>query len=124
MVWAEPNAGDRSASAKAGAGGQHAQSGKKDKARHQAAAIPDAKQRPVRTKHTVMISGQHVSYVAETGMLPLLNSDGTSRASVFFVAYIKQDGKSADQRPVTFCFNGGPGSSSVWLHLARWGRGA
>ena len=68
-----------------------------------------------------MIAGQQVSYVAEAGMLPLLNSDGTSRASVFFVAYIKQDEKSMDRRPVTFCFNGGPGSSSVWLHLGALG---
>jgi len=90
-------------------------------AKMEAAAIPDATHKPVFTTNTVAIAGQRVTYVAETGMLPLLQSDGTSQASVFYVAYTRQGEKNEAARPVTFCFNGGPGSSSVWLHLGALG---
>jgi carboxypeptidase C (cathepsin A) len=92
------------------------------------AQIPDASHAPVRVTNSVTIAGERVTYVAETGMLPLLKPDGTSRASVFYVAYTRIEkaesgnGKAeAAQRPVTFCFNGGPGSASVWLHLGALG---
>ena len=97
-------------------------------AKTEVAAIPDAAHKPVFTTNTVTIDGQRVTYVAETGMLPILKSDGTSRASVFYVAYTRLDKAESgnrkaemEQRPVTFCFNGGPGSSSVWLHLGALG---
>ena len=90
-------------------------------AKTEAAAIPDATHKPVFTTNTVTIAGQRVTYVAETGMLPILKPDGTSRASVFYVAYTRQGEKDLAARPVTFCFNGGPGSSSVWLHLGALG---
>jgi carboxypeptidase C (cathepsin A) len=83
--------------------------------------IPDATHKPVFTTNTVTIAGQRVTYVAETGMLPLLKPDGTSRASVFYVAYTRAGQTNATTRPVMFCFNGGPGSSSVWLHLGALG---
>src|ERR1039457_4893279 len=54
-----------------------------------APAIPDATHMPVFTTNSVTIDGQQVSYVAETGMLPLLKADGSSRASVFYVAYTR-----------------------------------
>jgi carboxypeptidase C (cathepsin A) len=85
------------------------------------ATIPDATHQPVFTTNTVMMAGQRVTYVAETGMLPILKPDGTSSASVFYVAYTRGDGSNAATRPVMFCFNGGPGSSSVWLHLGALG---
>ena len=85
------------------------------------ATIPDASYRPVRITNTVTIAGERVTYTAETGMLPVLKTDGTSRASVFYVAYTRQDTTNAAARPVTFCFNGGPGSASVWLHLGALG---
>jgi carboxypeptidase C (cathepsin A) len=87
----------------------------------EAAAIPDASHSPVFTTNTVSIGGQRVTYVAETGMLPILTATGSVRASVFYVAYTKVDKSEAGKRPVTFCFNGGPGSSSVWLHLGALG---
>jgi carboxypeptidase C (cathepsin A) len=85
------------------------------------ATIPDATHKPVFTTNTVTIAGQRVKYVAETGMLPILKSDGTTRASVFYIAYTRLDKADASARPVMFCFNGGPGSSSVWLHLGALG---
>ncbi len=85
------------------------------------ATVPDATHKPVFTTNTVTIAGQPVTYVAETGMLPVLKPDGTSRASVFYVAYTRVGQTNAATRPVMFCFNGGPGSSSVWLHLGALG---
>src|ERR1022692_1427075 len=85
------------------------------------AVIPDATHKPVFTTNTVRIAGRNVSYVTETGMLPLLKSDGTSRGSVFYVAYTRVGETNKSSRVVTFCFNGGPGSSSVWLHLGALG---
>jgi carboxypeptidase C (cathepsin A) len=85
------------------------------------ATIPDASFRPVTTTNAVTIGGERVTYVAETGMLPVLKTDGTSRASVFYVAYTRQDATNATARPVMFCFNGGPGSASVWLHMGALG---
>lgn len=86
-----------------------------------AAAIPDAATKPVLITNTVTIAGQAVTYTAETGMLPLLKNDGATRASVFYVAYTRTGQTNKAARPVTFCFNGGPGSSSVWLHLGGLG---
>ncbi len=85
------------------------------------AQIPDASHAPVRVTNTVTIAGEAVKYVAETGMLPVLKADGTSRASIFYPAYTRLDGTEKTKRPVTFCFNGGPGSASVWLHLGAFG---
>ncbi len=96
-------------------------SAKKEEEEKLTTALPDATHKPVHITNTVTIAGQPISYVAETGMLPLLKADGTTRASVFYIAYVKQGETNASKRPVTFCFNGGPGSSSVWLHLGALG---
>jgi len=58
--------------------------------KNEAAAIPDATLKPVFTTNTVTIAGQRVKYVAETGMLPILKADGTTSASVFYVAYTRR----------------------------------
>ncbi len=84
-------------------------------------AIPNATNAPVFTTNTVTIAGERVTYVAETGMLPVLKKDGATIASVFYVAYTRLGETNKAARPITFCFNGGPGSSSVWLHLGALG---
>ncbi len=91
-----------------------------------AAKIPDAAHEPVRVTNSVTIAGQRITYIAETGMLPILKADGVSRASVFYVAYTRTDkaeggNRKSETRPVTFSFNGGPGSASLWLHLGALG---
>ncbi|HSE41590.1 MAG TPA: peptidase S10, partial [Acidobacteriota bacterium] len=73
------------------------------------------------TKHTVTIGGSAVSYTATAGNILLKEEIGKPRASFFFIAYTKTDVKDVKTRPVTFSFNGGPGSSSVWLHLGTLG---
>ena len=90
-------------------------------AKTEVATIPDATHKPVLTTNAVTIAGQRVCYVAETGMLPVLSATGAVRASVFYVAYTRVGETNKAARPVTFCFNGGPGSSSVWLHMGALG---
>jgi carboxypeptidase C (cathepsin A) len=117
----EPNAGDAIKARLSEAIQKKKDAARNREAKTLAATIPDAAHKPVLTSHNVTIAGRRVNYVAETGMLPLLAPDGTVRASVFYVAYVKQGEERAEQRPLTFCFNGGPGSSSVWLHLGGLG---
>lgn len=86
-----------------------------------AVVIPNATNKPVFITNTVTIAGERVKYVAETGMLPIFKKDGNTIASVFYVAYTMYGEADMSARPVTFCFNGGPGSSSVWLHMGALG---
>jgi carboxypeptidase C (cathepsin A) len=73
------------------------------------------------THHTVRIGGVEVRYTATAGNLLLREEEGKPRASVFFVAYTRDGVTDLAKRPITFTFNGGPGSSSVWLHLGTFG---
>src|SRR6185312_60564 len=66
------------------------------------------------TQHTITIDGKPVSYTAHAGTMVLRDSTGKPDASVFYISYTK-DGVDAANRPVTFFFNGGPGSASIWL---------
>ncbi len=68
------------------------------------------------THHTTRIDGKEIAYTAHTGTLVLRDDDGKPKASVFFIAYTK-DGADPLTRPVTFFFNGGPGSASIWLDM-------
>ncbi|MCA9035844.1 MAG: hypothetical protein KDA91_11980, partial [Planctomycetaceae bacterium] len=74
----------------------------------------------VETQHETTIGGKSISYTATAGKLLMKSDSLESRAEMFFVAYTR-DGEDASRRPITFCFNGGPGSSSVWLHLGMLG---
>jgi carboxypeptidase C (cathepsin A) len=65
------------------------------------------------------IGGKPFAYTATAGYLPMKDESGKLKANIFFTAYTK-DGASP-RRPITFAFNGGPGSSSVWLHLGALG---
>lgn len=75
---------------------------------------------PVVTHHQATIGGKVYSYTATTGRLPLKRGDGKTEAMMFFVAYTV-DGQEAAKRPLTFAFNGGPGSASIWLHMGALG---
>lgn len=77
-------------------------------------------QKDVTIEGTVTIDGKKIPYKATTGKLVINKEDGTPRASIFHVSYVRSDQDSA-KRPVTFAFNGGPGSSAVWLHLGALG---
>ncbi len=66
------------------------------------------------------IAGEVMEYQVETGTLTQATDTGEEKAKMFFVAYTKP-GADESRRPITFAFNGGPGSSSVWLHLGMLG---
>src|SRR5437870_6472495 len=79
-----------------------------------------AKDQIFTTEHTITISGQPISYTARAGTIVMKDEEGTSKASFFFVSYTR-DGVDPAHRPVTYTFNGGPGSASVWLHMGAFG---
>jgi carboxypeptidase C (cathepsin A) len=73
------------------------------------------------TQHSITLNGTKLEYRATAGTLPLKGDDGKTTANVFFVAYTKAGVSDVSKRPITFTFNGGPGSSAVWLHLGAFG---
>lgn len=75
----------------------------------------------VTTRHTLTKGGQVLTYGATAGCLPLKDDAGKHKADLCFVAYVKEGQQEAAGRPLTFLFNGGPGASSVWLHLGAVG---
>jgi carboxypeptidase C (cathepsin A) len=75
---------------------------------------------PVVTHHQITAGGKTLPYTATAGRLPLKRADGKIEGEMFFVAYAV-DGQDARKRPLTFAFNGGPGSASVWLHMGALG---
>lgn len=85
------------------------------------APVPDVKEQHVVTEHSVRIQGDKVQYKATTGTLVLKDDKGNPTASFFYIAYTKDGVDDARKRPVTFAYNGGPGSSSVWLHMGALG---
>ena len=96
-----------------------------DAAKPSASPAADAKkeapeQPPVVTHHEIHVGGKTLRYTATTGLMPLKNNDtGEVEAHIFYIAYTL-DGQS-EHRPLTFSFNGGPGSASVWLHMGAIG---
>lgn len=83
---------------------------------------------PKDTTGSVTINGQEIKYRAKTGTMAILKEDGTERARIFYVAYSRlgENGvplaeTAPAQRSIMFCFNGGPGASSVWLHFGGLG---
>lgn len=75
----------------------------------------------VTRERTAVIAGRELAYEVTTGTLAVKTDDGKPRADMFFIAYTAGDKQQRARRPITFCFNGGPGSSSVWLHLGMLG---
>ena len=72
------------------------------------------------THHQITLDGKLLKYTATTGRLPIKRGDGKIEAEMFFVAYTL-DGQEAGKRPLTFAFNGGPGSATIWLHMGALG---
>lgn len=75
----------------------------------------------ITTAHTVTIKGKKVSYNATTGTQPVWNEDGVVIASLYHTYYYRTDVNDRSERPLLISFNGGPGSASVWMHLAYTG---
>ena len=75
----------------------------------------------VTTNHKTTIKGKKIEYRATTGTQPVWNEDGKSIAAVHYTYYERIDIKKKASRPIIISFNGGPGSGSVWMHLAYTG---
>jgi len=87
----------------------------KDKEEFDVSEVP-----PVVTRHQITVDGKPLKYTATTGRLPIKRGDGKIEAEMFFVAYTL-DGQDSEKRPLTFAFNGGPGSATIWLHMGAMG---
>jgi carboxypeptidase C (cathepsin A)/GH25 family lysozyme M1 (1,4-beta-N-acetylmuramidase) len=92
---------------------EHAGEGEQD--RFDVSEVP-----PVVTQDKITIDGNSLKYKTTAGRLPIKRGDGQIEAEMFFVAYTL-DGENVGQRPLTFAFNGGPGSASLWLHMGALG---
>ena len=86
--------------------------------KQEAPAIPKPEQSV--TEHTIKIGGAVLKYKATAGTILIRNDNDEPVAAIEYVAYTK-DGAEAAQRPLTFAYNGGPGSSSLWLHMGALG---
>ncbi|MDB2494943.1 carboxypeptidase [Flavobacteriaceae bacterium] len=75
----------------------------------------------VMTAHNTTVKGQNFSYTAETGTQPVWNKDGEPMATLFYTYYTRDNIKNRANRPLIVSFNGGPGSASVWMHIAYTG---
>jgi carboxypeptidase C (cathepsin A) len=73
------------------------------------------------TNHTVNIKGKNIRYKATTGSLPVWDDEGKPIAGLFYTYYERSDVKDKESRPLVISFNGGPGSASVWMHIAYTG---
>jgi carboxypeptidase C (cathepsin A) len=98
----------------------------------QAEETPDAKQAEKKTpeitketfcvtKHRIVLRGTQIDYTATAGTKLLRADDGKAKGSIFYIAYTKDGVKDLSQRPIMFCFNGGPGGAAVWVHLGAFG---
>jgi len=82
--------------------------------------IPLPRVKDAVTHHTIALDGRRIAYSARAGTMLLRDADNKPNASMFYVAYTA-DRTDARRRPVTFFWNGGPGSSTIWLHMGSFG---
>ena len=76
---------------------------------------------PVVTHHSVTVQGKTINYTATVAQMPLKDASGETEAHIFYMAYTLDGVTDTTKRPVTFCFNGGPGSASMWVHMGGMG---
>ena len=73
------------------------------------------------TNHSITVKGETVNYSASCGTQPVWDKDGEVIASLFYTYYQRSGIKDQSERPLLISFNGGPGSASVWMHVAYTG---
>jgi len=93
------------------------------KAKEEQPSLPIIEETSSQTKHSIILNDEKINYTVTTGTIILkeenIEEGEKPKASIFYIAYTKDD--ASEDRPLTFSFNGGPGSSSVWLHLGLVG---
>jgi carboxypeptidase C (cathepsin A) len=82
---------------------------------------PAPKEESSVTEHSIKIAGQTVPYKAIAGTILLKNEKDEPQALIYSTSYIRSDVKDSSQRSISFIYNGGPGSASVWLHMGAFG---
>ncbi|WP_299123325.1 carboxypeptidase [uncultured Tenacibaculum sp.] len=75
----------------------------------------------VTTTNSVVIKGKRIQYKAQTGTQPVYDKNGVIKATLFYTYYKRTDVNNSEKRPLIMSFNGGPGSASVWMHIAYTG---
>ena len=85
-----------------------------------AATPAPAKEESSVTDHTIKLGGQTIPYKATAATILLKNEKDEQIALIYYTAYTRSDVRDLSQRPVSFLYNGGPGSSSVWLHMGSF----
>src|SRR5262245_20661085 len=113
----EPDGGRSKPQAKAGEQAEAKDREKKESAKAEAARDEE----PVVTHHRIRVGGEELKYTATAGLMPIRDAKGETEARIFFMAYTRDEAGPAASRPLLLSFNGGPGSSSVWLHLGALG---
>ena len=93
----------------------------KDKDSSEIPPPPHHEEIEAETSHSVKIGRSNIKYTATAGRVILKEEEGKKKASFFYVAYNRDGVDDLSRRPIVFAFNGGPGSSSVWLHLGVLG---
>ncbi|HEV2197668.1 MAG TPA: hypothetical protein VGR55_18930 [Candidatus Acidoferrum sp.] len=86
----------------------------------EAPAAPPKEESSV-TDHTIKIGGQTIPYKATASTILLKNEKDEPTALIYSTAYTRSDVKDLSQRPLSFLYNGGPGSASIWLHMGSMG---
>jgi carboxypeptidase C (cathepsin A) len=84
-------------------------------------SVETSKDQLTRTQHTLTLEGKKIEYEAVAGTLVVQEDDAKHKANMFFISYTRNKAEDPTRRPITFAFNGGPGSSSVWLHMGLLG---
>jgi carboxypeptidase C (cathepsin A) len=100
---------------------QKSQKVSKETPKEAAVESPAPKEESSVTEHTIQLGGQTIAYKATAGTVLLKDDKDKPTASMFYVAYTRNDVKDFSQRPIAFLYNGGPGSSAVWLHMGAFG---
>lgn len=78
---------------------------------------PEPPADPVVKQHSIKVGGKALNYTTTTGLMPIKDDEGNIKANLFYVAYTKDDVEDTTRRPLTIVYNGGPGSSTIWLHM-------
>jgi carboxypeptidase C (cathepsin A) len=92
-----------------------------EKTAEKAPETTPAKEESSVTDHTIKIAGQTIPYKATAATILLKNDKDENEALIYYTAYTRSDVKDLSQRPLAFLYNGGPGSSSIWLHMGSFG---
>jgi carboxypeptidase C (cathepsin A) len=98
-----------------------AEKSEKDAKPADAKPAPEPKEESSVTDHTIKIGSQTISYKAAASTTLIKDDKGDPTANIFTIAYTRSDAKDMSQRPISFVYNGGPGSSSIWLHMGAFG---